>query len=80
MVPIRINVHSEILCVDIHDIGESFEKLILKLYANVADGSQIELVALEGELFYSIFYSCHYYKNKLILALRTSFEVRSFLF
>ena len=53
IVPIRIKLHEKVPYVEIYDISSSSEKLILKAYANVIDATSIELVEIEGDIFYS---------------------------
>ena len=53
IIPIKMNIHSEVPYIEIYDISDSSEKLILKSYATVVDEYSIELVAPEGTVFYT---------------------------
>ena len=53
IIPIRMKLHEKVPYIEIYDISGSSEKLILKSFANVVDGSSIELLTPEGEMFYT---------------------------
>ena len=53
IVPVRMKMHEKVPYLEVYDVSGPFEKLILKSYSKVVDDSTIELVAPEGEIFYT---------------------------
>ena len=52
IIPIRMKIDERVPYVEIFDVRGSSEKRILKAYAKVIDGSSIELIQPEGDIFY----------------------------